>query len=949
MHEDAPGALRNPSSSRDDVKAGDWAWSLVHRQVCCVVETQHLWGATHYRVWIPGEGEFVRLQSTQLRPANEAAVGSRAWLLYLAAAARVADSLTQDTLLAPIESSVIPLPHQIRALGRAIGGSRVRYLLADEVGLGKTIEAGLIMRELKLRGVVRRTLVVAPKGLVNQWVAEMRTHFAEEFRALVPSDFAAFRRIAPTDNVWRTCDQVVCPMDAVKPLDGRRGWSRERVAEHNRERFEDLTAAGWDLIIIDEAHRLGGSTEQVARYQLGRGLADAAPCLLLLSATPHQGKTAAFHRLMSLVDDTAFPDPGEISSESIQPFVIRTEKRQAIDSEGQPLFKPRYTRLEPIAYEERHAGQRTLYEAVTEYAREGYNQAMREHKGHIGFLMILMQRLVTSSTRAIRVTLERRLDAITVPGEQLLLFPELTDEEWADLNGQEQIDTLLSSRLSALKNERAEVELLLEAAKRTETAGADAKAEALLDWIYRLQQDEGDPELKILIFTEFVSTQEMLREFLADRGFSVVCLNGSMGLEERETVQRSFAGATRFLVSTDAGGEGLNLQFCHVVINYDIPWNPMKLEQRIGRVDRIGQEYAVLAVNFVVHETVEHRVREVLEEKLAVILEEFGVDKTEDILDSAEAGQMFDDLYVTAIVRPDSLDAKVDSVLQQVEEHGQAVRNSGAVLGGTDDLDPGQARRLKAHPLHNWVETMTVNFVRAHGGTAEPDGPAWNLTWPNGERQGAVVFAPEDAHRHTTAQHLTLENPRVRGLAERLPRFTPGQPIPCLTLKGLPTEVRGFWSLWQITLHAPERDRSRIMPLFRHDDARVLGPTARFVWDQLMADQPVTEGNVEGDAASTAFELVEQSAREHGRQIYQELVQTHHSDVCARRERGEYSFAARRRSLARIGLPAVRNHRLAQLATEERSCRVAIDREGETSPDLVPLIIVRVDGAGGGR
>ena len=258
------------------------------------------------------------------------------------------------------------------------------------------------------------------------------------------------------------------------------------MAEHNRERFEDLTAAGWDLIIIDEAHRLGGSSDQVARHQLGRGLADAAPCLLLLSATPHQGKTDAFHRLMSLIDETAFSDPSEISGERVQPFVIRTEKRDAIDSEGQPLFKPRHTRLEPIAYQERHAGQRALYEAVTEYAREGYNRAIRERKGHVGFLMILMQRLVTSSTRAIRVTLERRLEVLTSPGEQLMLFPELTDEEWVELDGQEQIDTLLTSRLSALKNERAEVELLLEAARRTETAAVDAKADALLDWIYRL-------------------------------------------------------------------------------------------------------------------------------------------------------------------------------------------------------------------------------------------------------------------------------------------------------------------------------------------------------------------------------------------------------------------------------------------------------------------------------
>src|SRR5690606_3190725 len=143
-------------------------------------------------------------------------------------------------------------------------------------------------------GLVRRTLVVAPKGLVTQWVAEMRTHFGEEFRLLIPSDFPAYRRIAPEDNFWRTYDQVVCPMDSVKPVERRRGWSPEQVAEYNRERFEDLISAGWDLVIVDEAHRLAGSTDLVARYQLGRGLAEAAPYLLLLSATPHQGKSDAF-------------------------------------------------------------------------------------------------------------------------------------------------------------------------------------------------------------------------------------------------------------------------------------------------------------------------------------------------------------------------------------------------------------------------------------------------------------------------------------------------------------------------------------------------------------------------------------------------------------------------------------------------------------------------------
>ena len=923
---------------------GDWVWSGEHRQAGRVVEAHELWGDAHCQVWLPAAEALVRVRAERLEPAARAGVPGRAWLAYVAAAGRVAGALTQDTLLAPIESSVIPLPHQIQALMRATDGSRVRFLLADEVGLGKTVEAGLIMRELKLRGVVRRTLVVAPKGLVNQWVGD-----AHSLRGGVPRVHPERLPRVPSSRLRRQRVADVRPgrLPAGRGQAARRTpgvWSRERVAEHNRERFEDLTAAGWDLIIIDDAHRLGGSTDQVARHQLGRGLADAAPCLLLLSATPHQGKTDAFHRLMSLIDETAFADPSEISGERVQPFVIRTEKRHAIDSEGQPLFKPRHTRLEPIAYQERHAGQRTLYEAVTEYARVGYNRAIREHKGHVGFLMILMQRLVTSSTRAIRVTLERRLDVLTAPGEQLMLFPELTDEEWVELDGQEQIDTLLISRLSALKNERAEVELLLETAKRTETAGADAKADALLDWIYRLQQDEGDPDLKILIFTEFVSTQEMLREFLADRGFSVVCLNGSMGLDERANVQRSFAGSTRFLVSTDAGGEGLNLQFCHVVINYDIPWNPMKLEQRIGRVDRIGQEHAVRAVNFVVADTVEHRVREVLEEKLAIILEEFGVDKTADILDSAEAGQMFDALYVDAFARPENLHAQVDSVVREVAEHGQAARNSDSVLGRTEELDPGQAVRLKNHPLPHWIEAMTVNHVRAQGGTAERHGRAWRLTWPDGARQGAVVFSAADAQRDPSARHLTLEDPRVRELAERLPRIASGQPIPCLAITGLPAGVRGSWSLWQVTLHAPEQDRSRVMPLFRHDDGRVLAPTARFIWDRLLSEQPVAEGNLDGAGAATAFGLVEQSAHEHGQPIYQDLLQAHRSDVSARRDRSEHSFAARRRSIARIGLPAVRNHRLAQLATEERSWRTALDREEDASPDLVPVVIVRVDG-----
>ena len=172
---------------------------------------------------------------------------------YIVAAARVADAMAQDILLAPMESTVIPLPHQVRALARAVSNDRIRYLLADEVGLGKTIEAGLIIRELKMRGLVRRILVVVPKGLAPQWLAEMWNHFGERFQLLIPGEFSDSRGLSAQDNPWRAHDQVVCPMDSVKPMESRRGWSGGEVAQYNRERFEDLVTAGWDLVVVDEA------------------------------------------------------------------------------------------------------------------------------------------------------------------------------------------------------------------------------------------------------------------------------------------------------------------------------------------------------------------------------------------------------------------------------------------------------------------------------------------------------------------------------------------------------------------------------------------------------------------------------------------------------------------------------------------------------------------------
>lgn len=946
------------------IDAHRWYFSPDHGQLCQVVESQTLWGETTCRVWLPGRDSVVRVPASRLTSLEDSGTGTADGIAYVASAARVADALTQDVLLAPIESSVIPLPHQIWALSRAIAGDqtssdglrrtgRVRYLLADEVGLGKTIEAGLILRELKLRGLVKRVLVIAPKGLVTQWVAEMRTHFNEDFRLLIPSDFSAYRRIAREDNIWQSHPQVVCPMDSVKPMESRRGWSAKQVAEYNQERFEDLVSAGWDMVIVDEAHRLGGSTDQVARFKLGQGLSEAAPYFLLLSATPHQGKTDAFHRLLSLIDAQAFPDVGSVTRDRVQPYVIRTEKRRAITAEGKPLFKPRKTELVPVSWGEAHQDQRLLYEAVTEYVREGYNQAMREKRSYIGFLMILMQRLVVSSTSAIRTTLERRLEVLEAPQEQLTLFPMYSDDDWADLDGQEQIETLLTTRLKALKNERAEVKLLLEAATRCEQAGPDAKAEALLDWLYRLQADEGDPELKVLVFTEFVPTQQMLQQFLTERGFPVVCLNGSMDMDERKKVQDAFAEDARILISTDAGGEGLNLQFCHVVINYDIPWNPMRLEQRIGRVDRIGQTHVVRAVNFVFEDSVEHRVREVLEEKLAVIFEEFGIDKTGDVLDSAQAGQIFDDLYVEAILNPDDVDTSVDKVIARLQEQVRDTQASSSVLGANEELEPSEAQRLMAHPLPHWIEAMTTSYLRsakcdarsangkkpgANSVGKEGTHTIWHLTWPDGYEQTGCF-----THSALRTPHLGLEEPRIRGLAMRLPRFAPGQPISIVTIPGISDEITGLWSLWRIGIATMDWNRHRIMPLFVGDGGKIFTPTARHLWDQLLSATPNVQGHLDMDESRKAFDRLAEIAEEHGKFIYDELVQEHRSRLTREKEKGEYAIKARRKIIERVGLPQVRDHRLALLQQEELAWRDELERKARVYPDLSPLIIIRIE------
>ena len=951
------------SAKAAEYPVGAWAYSAAHAASVRILEVETTWNHTVYAVWIPSLATVERVSAESLSPKPPIQAYHPDRITYAVAAARIADALTQDVLLAPLEAGVIPLPHQLYALTRAVTGDRVRFLLADEVGLGKTIEAGLICRELKLRGLVKRVLVVAPKGLVAQWVQEMQTHFNEEFRLLMPSEFSALRTLTGADNLWRQFDQVVCPIDSIKPLERRRGWSPDQLETYNQERLGDLIDAGWDLIICDEAHRLGGSTDQVARYRLGKALADAAPYLLLLSATPHQGKTDSFQRLMALLDREQFIAAHSIQREQVAPWVIRTEKRRAINDRGDPLFLPRLTRLMPVCWEHKHQLQKQLYEAVTDYVRLGYNQALLEKRQYLGFLMILMQRLVTSSTQAIASALARRLDVLRdqqttdaprpegegpgVKADSEEIDALLSENVAEESDSQEQLDELLAARLAGLQNEQAEVELLLDLARRCQAQGPDARAETLLSLLYNTQQAENDPDLKFLIFTEFVPTQQMLRAFLEQHGFSVVCLNGSMSLDERRRVQQQFADQARILVSTDAGGEGLNLQFCHIAINYDLPWNPMRIEQRIGRVDRIGQKHPVKAFNLLFADSVELRIQEVLEEKLAIILHEFGVDKTQDVLDSAESGALFEKLYAQAILNPDGLENQINQALHEVREQAQQAIAGRSYYGETV-LDPTLAQQLSNHPLPHWLERMTTAYLRSAGGQVQRDLFSYTLDWPDGSRMERVAFHSRLA-QDRGLQHISLEDARLRRLVQQLPRVVSTDPIPCLRLASLPPEVVGYWSLWRIALdHASLRDL-KIIPLFQHDDGRQLLPTARYIWDALLDIQPDAPviGTRTGAESEAVFHRLRVEAERRGEDAFRDLNARHQQRLKQEQEKGGYAFQVRRDAIGRLGLPKVRQYRLKRLAEEETAWAAALEKRAAILPELQPILLVRVEAGHG--
>lgn len=493
--------------------------------------------------------------------------------------------------------------------------------------------------------------------------------------------------------------------------------------------------------------------------------------MLLLSATPHSGKSEAFARLLGLLDET-FLHGQPLLRANVAPLVVRTEKRHATDMSGRALFRPRTTRLVTVPYGRRTL-ERSLYEAVTNYVRHGYRRARAERRPAVGFLVLLMQRLVSSSTAAIFAALERRLIAVTTEGHQLRLFNG-SSGEWADLSGEEQQAALADAQGAAWGDEAAEVELLIDLARKSISDGIDAKARYLVELLGQVARDDGDPAAKAVIFTEFVPTQRMLLHLLDSGGVPAVAVNGSMSIAERQEAQDAFRTNARVLVSTDAGGEGVNLQFAHVVVNYDLPWSPSRLEQRIGRVDRIGQAKNVSAFNLVVESSIDVRVLEVLEAKLAVILDELGADKYGDVLTSVDTH--VEDLYAAAILDPTSLhataDAVGDSARRELENTAQQLEAMGPSLRPTPGARPKELRR--------WLDAADAARLRlADAGL--PAGPC-------------------------------------------LPEIVDGEPVPRIS-----GPTPGWWTMWEIAVGT---DRT-MLTLYLTDRGAIRPDLADRLWREL--------------------------------------------------------------------------------------------------------------------
>lgn len=888
------------------LNTGDFTFDTVAGANVQILERIEMWGYTSYKVFNPATGRVYKATEEQLNTSGSTIQYDENYLRYVALLSKIKNE-TAGGFLSALASGIIPLPHQLHVLNRAMETNNIRYILADEVGLGKTIEAGMIIKELKSRGLIRRILIVCPTSLVMQWASEMQDKFHENFHVILPSDYETIRRLTDSEDVYGQYDQVISPMDSIKPIEKHAGWTDERVEKYNEERIYSIINSGWDLIIIDEAHRIAGSSGEVARYKLGYLLSKSSPYLLLLTATPHNGKTEPFLRLVRLLDKEAFPNAKSIVKEQVAPYIIRTEKREAIDNNGNLLFKKRITHLVELEWDERHTFQRELYGLVSHYVSKTYDKAKRNRKKNMCliFLLIIMQRMVTSSTAAVRQSLERRLEILK---SQNTRIGSLTEADLAELDIEDDVTDALEAISLNMTEEIDELEHIIAVAKQAEFQHTDVKVERLVDTIDEILSE--DRNQKIIVFTEFVATQKYLQKLLENRGFTVSVLNGGMSIDERNEALQEFKTKTSIFISTDAGGEGLNLQFSNIIINYDLPWNPMKIEQRCGRADRIGQQRDVHIYNFIVTETVENRVREVLEQKLSVIFKELGFDKYSDVLDSEVAELDFTEVYMNSIGRPFSVGRNMYPVESEVKQQVANAKKYKDIIREEKDLT-----QLVGTESNFDVDASLRQML------------AYYESWQGRELHlfDRISINDEEIIQHLHTEILQDRNSQLMSVG----------------IKDFPNEA-GYFMLWELSISEKESGK-RIIPIFVNENFLLRPMAGKRIMDVFLdGTSKLTVGSTP-NITDADYQQLEKLSMDFAYNTFVELKEKQSQLNQESYKKYMYALKLREEAAGHIGIENIRRSKLAKLEREKASIEAEYKKGSQIFPDFRLMILVRLE------
>ena len=592
-----------------------------------------------------------QLAALQTSPDTEPFDGDSLRFRLAVEAMRLGLAFEYDPFFSLSIARVDPLPHQLEAVYQYFMAlPRIRFLLADDPGAGKTIMAGLLLKELKIRGLACRTLIITPASLSFQWQRELKDKFRENFE-VIRSDVL---RANYGSNPWQDKNQVITSVSWVSRVEDAK---------------ESLLRSHWDLIIVDEAHKMSAASrdKKTLAYQLGEALSQMTDHYLLMTATPHKGDPENFCLFLELLDRDVYGDVKSLEEamrKQEAPFYLRRVKEALVtfpDPETgkvKQLFTRRVVRTTPF---EINPDELDFYDALTRFVEDQSIKAASEGSARgraLAFTMAMLQRRFASSIYAVRRSLQRMKEK----REHILADPEgyrqaqidkrlpddfddLPDDEQQEIISELE-DLVASYDPVALREEIIELGKLIQLAQALEKREVETKLVKLRDLI----TENGifkDAAMKLLIFTEHKDTLDFLcgdgkegRPFgkLREWGLSVTQIHGGMKIGDRDTpgsrifAEREFRESAQVLVATEAAGEGINLQFCWLMINYDIPWNPVRLEQRMGRIHRYGQEKDCLIFNFVSTSTREGRVLQKLFERIQAI---------EDDLDPKRTGKVF--------------------------------------------------------------------------------------------------------------------------------------------------------------------------------------------------------------------------------------------------------------------------------------------------------------------